>query len=191
MCERNKMSDSIYPKILFEKDGFCMMKENSTCFKISFVIENTRIYLENIINFDLIKLVYDLNPDIFETIDFKKNENDANIYFVMKHFFEDLGMPQFYNHIHVTKSTMDKYIIFKMQPIKNEQFDNNNNELVQMPLEEMEVVCYKMTPHKITFQYNILFNRTREIPPYVEKLVGNIIYKIFNRVKGFIDNVNV
>ncbi len=190
------MSDSVsrYPKILFEKDGFCMIKENSNCFKISFEIQNTKIYLENIIHFDLIKLVYDLNPDIFETIDFKKSENNSNeatVYFVMKHFFEDLGMPQFYNHTHVTRTTNNEYIIFKMEPIINENNEKNNDELVQMPLEKMEVICYKITPHKITFQYNILFNKKREIPPYVEKLVGSIIYKIFNRVKLFIENVSV
>jgi hypothetical protein len=42
----------------------------------------------------------------------------------MKHFFEDLGMPQFYNHTHVTRNSNNEYIIFKMEPIINQEQDN-------------------------------------------------------------------
>jgi hypothetical protein len=187
----------MYPKILFEKDGFFMVKEDSNCFNISFSIQKSKIYLENVIHFDLIKLIYDLNPDIFEKVEFNKienNPNEATVYFIMKHFFEDLGMPQFYNRTHVTRITNNEYIIFEMKPIlKSEQEEREPNlyELVQLPLEKMKMSCYKLTPHRFIFQCNIFFNRKREIPPYVEKLVGNIVYKIFNRVKLFIENVPV
>ena len=37
----------------------------------------------------------------------------------------------------------------------------------------------------------VLFENYMVVPPVVEKLVGLILYKIFNRVKQFIENVRI
>jgi len=52
-------------------------------------------------------------------------------------------------------------------------------------------VCNLITPHKSHFSFNIHFGSGTKIPPFAEKMVGMIIYKIFNRVKQFIENIVV
>ena len=56
------------PKILLEKDGMKFVKLEKNKYNLSYSIENKTINLEPLINFELIKLIYDLNPDIYEKV---------------------------------------------------------------------------------------------------------------------------
>ena len=71
---------------------------------------------KNNITLDFFKLVYELNQDIFESINIKKiNENEANIMLLCKNLFMDIGLPQYYYYFNV-KRQMDSndriYFIF-------------------------------------------------------------------------------
>ena len=100
-------------KILFEKDDFTFSKKGNNIYYTTFTLENEKINLTSVINFELIKLIYDLNPDIYETVILEKmNENEANITLVMKHFFEDLGLPQKFSFLHMKKIMAKNHILF-------------------------------------------------------------------------------
>ena len=76
---------------LFDKDGFkfsCLKKNH---YSLTFSMENNKIVLSKIIDFNLIKLIYDLNPDVYEKVNIEKiNDNEVILTLLMKHFFEDL-----------------------------------------------------------------------------------------------------
>ena len=55
----------------------------------------------------------------------------------------------------------------------------------------MTTVCEVITQHKIQFNFHIILNENLEVIEFVENLIGKIIYKIFNRVKQFIENVRM
>ncbi len=77
-------------KILIEKNGIVIFKENDEkdIVNIKFDIENTKLDLTKILNIDFFKLVYELNQDIFDSINIKKiNENEANIRLLCKNLF--------------------------------------------------------------------------------------------------------
>jgi hypothetical protein len=57
-----------------------------------------------------------------------------------------------------------------------------------MPIQTMTCNCDILTPHKIKFTCIVLFEPIMNVPPVAEKLVGLILYKIFKRVKQFIEN---
>ena len=62
--------------VLFNKEGFRFIRIMKNQYKLDFSIQNERIIIANILDFNLIKLIYDLNPDVYEYVNIEKiNEN--------------------------------------------------------------------------------------------------------------------
>ena len=90
------------PNVIMKKDGFSFEKLDNKCYYTTFDIKNKNLNLTNIINFDIIKVLYDLNPDIYDLVEIEKiNENESNLIIVMKHLFKDLGIPQKYSYLNI------------------------------------------------------------------------------------------
>lgn len=179
-------------KIIFEKDGFKFSKISSTHYCSTFYIKNQYILLPSIINFDLIKLIYDLNPDIYQYVNLNKiNDSETICIFIIKHFFEDLGLPQRYAHLNMKKSFDDNSIIFHAESIRSDRPDNIPEHCEPIAINNMISTCEIITQHSIKFTHNIYFGEGINIPPFVEKIIGTIVNKIFKRVKQFIENIRV
>ena len=186
------MDDEIKETIVYEKEGFKFIKKDDNFYHIHFIIENTNYYLPSIIDFNLIKLIYQLNNDIYENVDLETiNQHEAIITIIMKHFFADIGLPQKYSFLHMTKIINDNSIIFSSQSIKSYRPENISNELELMAIESMISKCNIINPHKIEFMCDILFDMEINIPKHIEKIVGIMINKIFMRVKQFIENMTI
>ena len=176
-------------KILHEKDGMKFTKLENKKYCLDFSMENKNINMANIVDFSLIKLVYDLNGDIYESVDLQKlNENQATVTLLMKHLFEDLGLPQSYSYLHMTKTMDNNQIIFRSQTIHSEIPPGIPNDAKLMAMKENIGICELVTPHKVDFSFTVLFEDYVEIPIFAEKMIGLILNKIFKRVKQFIEN---
>ena len=178
--------------ILYEKDGFVFSRVRENNYKMNFSMENKNIMLAQIIDFNLIKLIYDLNGDVYEKVSMEKlNDNEVIVTLLMKHLFEDLGLLQRYSFLHIKRFVEESRIIFKAQSIKSYRPDGIPRDAELMAMDDLTNVCNIVTPHKIDFSFTILFDPLMNIPPFAEKLVGIILHKIFKRVKQFIENVRV
>ena len=177
---------------LFDKDGFkfsCLKKNH---YSLTFTMENNKIVLSKIIDFNLIKLIYDLNPDVYEKVNIETlNNNEVILTLLMKHFFEDLGLPQRYSFIHMKKVVEEDKIKFTGQSIKTHKPEGMPEDAELMSLQNMIAICDIITPHKIYFSFNVIFDGEMNFPPFAEKMVGMILHKIFKRVKQFIENVHL
>ena len=177
---------------LYSKEGFVFTKNEKNSYSLSFEMENKDMILSKIVDFNLVKLIYDLNNDIYEKVNLKIiNENEATINLLMKHLFEDLGLPQRFSYVHVKKIYYENRITFESQTINSERPEGMPTDAELMPIRKMVSNCDIITPHKIRFTFIILFENHMIVPPVAEKLVGLILYKIFNRVKQFIENVRM
>lgn len=177
---------------LYSKEGFVFTKNEKNTYSLSFEMVNNNIILSKIIDFNLVKLIYDLNNDIYEKVNLKIiNDNEATINLLMKHLFEDLGLPQRFSYVHVKKITQENCIFFESQTIKSERPPGMPADAELMSIKNMKINCNIITPHKISFTFVVVFEEYMLIPQVVEKLVGLILYKIFNRVKQFIENVRM
>jgi hypothetical protein len=177
---------------LFDKDGFKFSRVKKNHYSLTFTIENNNIILSKIIDFNLIKLIYDLNPDVYEKVTVEKiNENEVIATLLMKHFFEDLGLPQRFSFIRMIKIEEENKIIFKSKSIKTHRPPNMPEDAELMAIQDLTSICNIITPHKIDFSFNIIFEQHMNVPPFAEKMVGMIIHKIFKRVKQFIENVRL
>jgi hypothetical protein len=175
--------------VLYSKEGFRFIKNEKNNYSLSFQMENNDIILEKIIDFNLVKLIYDLNNDIYETANIEMiNENEAICNLLMKHLFEELGLPQRFSYLHMKKIVGENNIKFISQTIKSERPKDMPINAELMPIKTMICDCYIITPHKIQFTCSVLFESSMNVPPVAEKIVGLILYKIFKRVKQFIEN---
>jgi hypothetical protein len=180
------------PEILFSKEGFEFAKVLKYKYSLKFYIENPNIILHKIIDFSLIKLIYDLNGDIYEKINFDKiNDNEAIMSILIKNLFEDLGLPQKFSYVNIKKYTTENKITFITQSIQSERPKGMPIESEQLPLQIMTCNCDVITPHKILFTFDILFNQNMIIQTFAEKMIGLITFKIFNRVKQFIEKIRM
>ena len=183
------MADS---EILLNKEGLQFSRVQEKHYKLAFSMENHNIILANIIDFNLIKLIYDLNVDIYEKVVLDKiNDEEAVATLLIKHFFEDLGLPQRFSFLHIKKFLEESRIIFVSQSIRSHRPEGMPEEAELMAINDLTSVCDIITPHKINFSVNIIFDPTMNIPPFAEKMVGLILFKIFKRVKQFIENVRL
>jgi hypothetical protein len=179
-------------KILYEKDGMIFTKLDDKKYNLAFSMENKNIFIANIIDFSLFKLIYDLNGDIYESVSLTKiNENEAVAVLVMKHLFEDLGLPQKYSYLHMTKTVNNQQIIFRSKSIQTERPPGVPDNAQLMAMKENIGTCTIVTPHKINFSFTVLFEDYVEIPVFAEKMVGILLNKIFKRVKQFIENFRI
>jgi len=183
---------NINEKILFEKDDFRFSKKGNNIYYTTFTLENHKIDLTSVINFELIKLIYDLNPDIYETVILEKiNENEANITLVMKHFFEDLGLPQKFAFLHMKKIMAKNHILFEAQTIRSYIPEGISDNIELIAIDKIDCLCEIVNPHKVIFMYTIFIDDVCHVPTFVEKMMGILTNKICKRVKQFIENVTI
>ena len=73
--------------------GLTFSKLKNNRYSTAFNIHNPNIILHKIVNFDLIDLVYRLNPDIYEKISLTKIDDDnAVLILILKHFLTYQGL---------------------------------------------------------------------------------------------------
>lgn len=176
------------PRVILNKGDVKFIKLSKNNFQLLSKIENSKLDLVELINFDLIKLMYDLNRDINEYTELHKiNDEEAIMIVLMKPFFEDLGLPQKYSHLRIQKIVEENKIKFISSPmIERPEKIPINAEMI--PFKTITSTFYIENIHKITIENNIIFKDNHVIPLFIEKFFGTIFCKIYNRVKLFIDN---
>jgi hypothetical protein len=177
-------------------NDFQMNKVSNGEYNIKFCLENKNIQLDKLVDFNLLKLLYDLNPDIYEKIDLQIFDDvRATILAINKHLFQDLGISQKYTHLEIQKSLVGTTkIVFDLRTVKDNSTENSLSHVIpenaeQLPIEKFIIVCDIWNQHKIetTIHFKIDTDLI-EYPDFIENLVCKIFIKMFKRVKQFIDN---
>ena len=109
----------------------------------------------------------------------------------MKHFFEDLGMPQKFSFIHMKKTIEHDRILFTGQSIITHLPEGMPIGSELMKIQDLNCNCKLITPHSIDFNVDIIFDKSMLVPKFAEKMIGIILLKIFKRVKQFIENIRM
>jgi hypothetical protein len=190
--------ETIKSKSLMDKNGMKIVKLDTDEYNILFSIKNNNFILPSIINFDLIKLIFDLNPDIYEKSILHKNinisENNATIGSLMKDIYADLGIPQTYICMNVEMTKTSNIIRFTCNPIDNQEIlsiFNLTPELYLLPIKNMTIYCNILTNHYIDITCQLKLDDDIEIEQFIEKIIISVINKIFIRLKQFIENLSI
>ena len=185
--------DQSTQKIIHQKNGIVIKLLDKNKYELSFEIENNNIILTKLINFHLMRVIYEVNKDIFDdfSLDIHSsgcNETDADIFLSIKHFFEDLGFPKRYSLLHVNMHNETNSVIFTANTRYNIFLKNANANVTILPIDNLKITCNIENAHKIKIVNVITFNSSFEIPGFVEKMSVQIFNKIFLRTKQFIEN---
>lgn len=180
------------PLVLLRRDGFEFIKKRKNHYSLSFSMTNKNIVLHKILDFNLVKLIYDLNTDIYLYANLEKvDENKAIITLLMKHLFEDLGLPQRFSYVTIERKVVDNKTLFTGQSIKTHRPPNVPDESELMAIKNMNIECTSLDDHHVTFHVDVIFEDYVIIPPFAEKMINVILNKIFIRVKQFIENIRM
>lgn len=174
-------------KLLIDKGEIKLIKRGNANFNMEFYLENLTINLSSIINNNLIKLIYDLNLDLFEDIQIEKiNDCESNIFILFKDLFNDMGIPQYYYYFNIKHNVAENHFLI--------------SPLASVIKRRMECVDLQhcIINYRIINEHQSLITIDATLPSeesavstMITKIVCNIIYKIFNRVKQFIFCINI
>jgi hypothetical protein len=181
-----------YQKII-EKNGLTFIKLTPNKFNLTFDVNNMNILLPSIINFDLIQLIYKLNPTVFEYVETNaesNNNTNAMMNILLKDLFSDLGLPHYYLALNITQKTLDaNKIVFNCEMVNN-KLDIYPQDVELLLIQNINIQFYIINNHSVKINCDIDLMDKHNIPPFSEKMIGNIIYNIFNRLKQFIEKVS-
>ena len=183
---------SIQQQKIIDKNGIKFIKLSENKFNLTFDMNNNNIILPSIINFDLIQLIYKFNPNIFENLSVDNNsETNVTINILLKDIFSDLGLPHYFLALNVTKVIIDSNkLLFKCSSFDN-KLDIYEPDVELIPIQKFDIYFNIKNNHNINVSCDIDLTDNHNIPLFAEKMIGNLIYNIFNRLKQFIDNVSV
>jgi len=180
--------------LIFKQHDFHLFKEASNKYSFGINVHNDLLHLPTIVDFNLLKLIYDLNGDVYETIKVIVNEENtqATIFAVMRHLFEDLGLPQRYSYLNVEKKVNIRDLTFlcTSKEIPEHIKSSIPYDAELLPIDTFECKFHiDNNPHTMNVNCKLTFQSHLKIPPVAEKLVSMILYKVFKRVKDFIENI--
>ena len=179
---------------IIAKNGLVFVKLTPNKFNLTFDVNNKNIMLPSIINFDLIQLLEQLNPNIFESIittqDGKVGEDGkvGKMDILLRDIFCDLGLPQYYLAFNIYKYDYEtNKIVFKF--VANANATMYPAEVELLPIQCINLQFHIVNCHSIKINCDMDLIDKHNIPSFSEKMIGNIIYNIFNRLKQFIEKL--
>lgn len=200
------MTDEInQPKTLLQKDGMKFVKLSTNQFDLSFTLKNEHIRMPEVIDFNLIQLIYKLNPDIYEQSLVQpltsnegegegEEENSCCITLLMRHFFEDLGLPQKYSHMKM-KREMDfhnntiHFTSSSSMPTSYSKPDFVPSDAELVPIVHFDIMVHCLSQHVCEFHCLLQLDNKFKMMPFMEKTIGIIVHKVFSRGREFIENI--
>lgn len=177
---------------IIEKNGLKFIKLTANTFNLTFDLNNNNIFVSSIINFDLIQLICKLNPNVIENVVINKEtetESNIKINILLKDLFSDLGLPHYYLALNINQTSYNtNKIVFNCTSFDN-KLDSYPDDVELLPIQNIDISCNTENKHNVKISCIIDLINNHNIPSF-EKMIGNIIYNIFNRLKQFIDNVS-
>ena len=183
-------------KIILKNEYFCFscQKKNNYIANCKIENNNNNIRMIDLLNLNLLKLMYQLNSDIFETIEFTIiNENEANVYLLIKPLLKNLGIWQRFVSLKFTRSVLsDDTVIFVGVPdheygklkhtCKNAVFAPLNKIIFYCDVSSTNINELNLTTY-FCLEENFVF------PMMLEKLVGTIFKRVYKNIKKGIESL--
>ena len=184
------MRSNNLPQKIIEKNGINLTKITRANYNLSFDINNNNMMLPSIINFDLIQLIVKLNPNIFENIETETEiETNKKINILFKDIFADIGLPQYYISLNINKYMVDTNKIVFNSSLYDNKLDSYPSDVELLTAQNITISFEIINNHFIKINGDITLLENHNIHSFAEKLIGNIIYNIFIRLKQFIENL--
>lgn len=195
-----------------DKDAVYLSRDKANhMYLIEFRAHNPKIRIDALLNFDIYKMMYELNKDLFDSYHIAfpdpANPSCAELMFVFKSI---MGLGEKYTHVYthmphllnqLSSSQMQQEqtqviqissanvpktetsLLRQLVPKRAEQIDSDNSNIT---------IHVQPDGHTIQFTYEFKLQLSKpddviSIPPFVDKAIGTMMKTIFVRMKKFIE----
>jgi len=195
-----------------DKDAVYLSRDKANhMYLIEFRAHNPKIRIDALLNFDIYKMMYELNKDLFDSYHIAfpdpANPSCAELMFVFKSI---MGLGEKYTHVYthmphllnqLSSSQMQQEqtqviqissanvpktetsLLRQLVPKRAEQIDSDNSNIT---------IHVQPDGHTIQFTYEFKLQLSKpddviSIPPFVDKAIGTMMKTIFVRIKQFIE----
>jgi hypothetical protein len=179
---KEEINDNQSKKTIIKNPNFVLTRNKKNHYQIDFTVENKNIYVSNILNFSFIKLIYEVNKNMFEIVQLDMiNENEAKLYLLMKPIMKDLGVFQRFSTLKITMYSNAKSVYFKGIPCPEYISLNKCKNAILAPIKEFTIMCNILTPHKFTITKTLVFDSDFTMILFFENIFGTLIKNIFQQ----------
>jgi hypothetical protein len=187
----NKAEEEPYERKVTEGKTYLLVRIATNKYRMTTTIENKRIYMKNLLNFNLINLVYQTNLDKFDKINLNIiNEEDANVFILMKHLFKEMGLKQRYFCFDIKKIELENGLSFILtQNSEYGQQVNNCSNAHLMPIKHMLYNFELVSLHKLKMTQYINFDPEVGLPTFLEPVFGLVSKTMLKQMKQFIEAI--
>ena len=186
-----KENDNQYERKISEGKFYLLVRISTNKYRMTAFIENKKIYMKNLLNFNLINLLYQTNLDQFEKLNLDiTNDEEANVFILMKHIFKEMGIKQRYFCFDIKKVEIDNGISFILT--QNEEHGQTLNECSNahlMPIKHMLYNFELVSLHKIKMTQYIDFDPEVGMPFFLEPIFGIVSKTMLKQMKQFIEAI--
>lgn len=184
------MSFSENKIICLKKDIILTLNENTKIYNLNFNTKSINFDLQKFANFNIYKLLFELNKDLVESIEIinQPSDNEADILIIFKEIGDNIKIPKYFIYITINKTFINNEIIFKCKNnynISDISYKINNS---YKSICEYSILKIKKNNNIINFNYAFKVNLSFQESDFIKKIISLIIKKIFYRLKVFIEN---
>lgn len=184
------MSFSENKIICSKKDIFLTLNNNTKNYNINFNTLSSNIDLQKYTNFNIYKLLFELNKDIIESIEIIDllSDNEANILIILKEIGDTIKIPKNYLYLTINKIYNNNEILF--ESTNNDNIDKIKNKIIgcNKTISEYSVLKIINNDNKLIFNYEFKFRIIFQQSKFVNNIVALLIKKVFYKLKLFIEN---
>ena len=187
----NKEEEEPYERKVTEGKTYLLVRIATNKYRMTTTIENKKIYMKNLLNFNLINLIYQTNLDKFDKINLNiLNDEDANVFLLMKHLFKEMGLKQRYFCFDIKKVDLENGISFILT--QNAEYGQQVNDCTNAHLMQIKHMLYNfelVSLHKIKMTQYINFDPEVGLPTFLEPVFGLVSKTMLKKMKLFIEGV--
>ena len=172
--------------LLFEKDSLQIRKLKNNNYAMEGEITNLKIDANELFSFQKFSILKELYKDIIDELYVTNIQDGSASYFIIfHHFFKDMGFPRLSLHLDVTRTRTNNMLKFICSNATNNVVSNSQDCFI-LSFETFTIQIY-INEFSIKICADIAIHYPFEIESFVEKIVVQIIHKMFLRLKRFIE----
>ena len=180
--------------IINNKDIQISQTENS--FNLQYRIINKQMYLDKLLNFQFLNIIYELNKSLFD--DFKIqiiSEDKSTIYILFKWLFKDFDIKQCAVVLNINRTALkENQICFECTSVSTSVSDANLFYTIPEHVKILNVdnltICFDISDkHNIHVDNTIILQKKPNILPYIQKMIAQIMSKMIINTKQFIEKM--
>ena len=184
--------ESVSIETLYDRHNILLTKIDDCNYGINVLVSNPRLPMTKIFTFEWLKVVMDIQQEFIEEYKiFKKDEDNADIFILIKHFFKDFGINQFFINIKVSLNRGEEGLT--VHQINNECHDlikdRINDTMIQVPTNHSRGNIIFITNDTVRIEGIVKFEYYIETPEFIEKMGIILCTKLIRLLKDFIEGL--